>query len=352
MTHQERLGPPPIDPMSEAAWSRVERGLWSRIDVAEAPAAPAPRPRRWPFLAVPLVAAALVAIVIGIGSRPAAVALGDPSRVVSGSSPSSVSFGDIHVELEADTALVMTHETGGPTIALERGAAWFTVAPRGERPPLVVRAGDATVRVVGTRFHVSYSDERSAVEVEHGQVEVVFRGRVARVEADQRWSSESPARTTAAVAPQQRVSAGPDPRAHASRQVPRPPAPAPAPTPTPTPTVARSLAARSPGVPSPGAPSPGGAPPVAGSDDDRDAYERLAALEPTAPDEALAGYLDLARRPTRWADPALYAAGRLAADRHDPRARELLRRYLARFPAGANAADARDLLARIDAEAR
>ncbi|HEX8108090.1 MAG TPA: hypothetical protein VF516_10210, partial [Kofleriaceae bacterium] len=87
---------------------------------------------------------------------------------------------------------------------------------------------------------------------------------------------------------------------------------------------------------------------------DRDGaeYDRLAALEPTSPAAALKGYLALARGTSRWADPALFAAARLAADRHDPRAETLLGVYLQRFPGGANAADARQLLARLQADKR
>jgi hypothetical protein len=82
-------------------------------------------------------------------------------------------------------------------------------------------------------------------------------------------------------------------------------------------------------------------------DRDRAEYDRLAAIEPRAPDTALAGYLVLARGTSRWADPALFAAARLAADRHDRRAETLLGMYLQRFPSGANAIDARQLLTRL-----
>jgi TolA-binding protein len=85
---------------------------------------------------------------------------------------------------------------------------------------------------------------------------------------------------------------------------------------------------------------------------DRDGaeYDRLAALEPRSPDAALTGYLALARGTSRWADPALFAAARLAVDRHDRRAETLLGIYLQRFPGGANAADARQLLSRLKSD--
>ena len=59
------------------------------------------------------------------------------------------------------------------------------------------------------------------------------------------------------------------------------------------------------------------------------------------------GYLELSQGSTTWSAVALFAAGRLAADRHDPRAQTLLSIYLHRFSAGANATDASELLTRL-----
>ena len=44
MKHDERLGPPGIDPLSDAAWTRIERGLWSRVDADVAVSAPVRSP--------------------------------------------------------------------------------------------------------------------------------------------------------------------------------------------------------------------------------------------------------------------------------------------------------------------
>lgn len=72
------------------------------------------------------------------------------------------------------------------------------------------------------------------------------------------------------------------------------------------------------------------------------------AAEPTEPRRALAEYRKLADRGGKWAAPALFAAGRLAAELGDKKsARRLLDRYLRRYPQGGNAADARELLARL-----
>lgn len=357
MTDESRLGPPPIEPLSDAAWSRVERGLWSQLDAEPGRRAPEP-PRRWAWVAAPLAAAAVVAaLVLALRARP--TPLDEPSRVVSGPAPSSVQFGDSHIELDASTALTLRHEAEHPTVMLERGGAWFTVAPRQARPAFLVRAGDATVQVVGTRFRVARSDERIAVEVERGRVDVEFRGGTIAVGAGQHWSSDAPSQIVAATAPPAAATApqaAPDPSA-ATAPEPEPvaePAPAPPLDPAPAHKAASPVRKHAPGpAHTAGAtadadPRPG-ALDAADAERDRSEYDRLAALEPRSPDAALAGYLALARGTSRWAAPALFAAGRLAHDRGDRRAESLLTLYLQRFPDGANAVDARELLNRLRA---
>jgi hypothetical protein len=357
MTDRDRLGPPPVEPMSDIAWSRVERGLWARVDAGEAGpnATPSAAPRtgalRWWIIAAPLAAAAIIAIVVGLRVILPAPGSDKPVRVVSQLAASSVSFEDSHIELDPDTALVTSRESGHPQVLLERGGAWFTVAPRRSRPELIVRAGDATVRVIGTRFRVVRSKERIAVEVDHGAVDVQFRGIVVAVPADHQWSSESPARVSVLAAVQR-----PAP-AVASR-----PEPTTEPEPEPEPEIEMDEEAAPPKRTSPKRTRPAPRPDTASAtpepatigapviDRDRDEYERLARLEPKSPEAAQAGYMELAKGSSRWAGLALYAAARLAADRHDKRAETLLGMYLLRFPNGRNAEDARRLLSRLKAD--
>ncbi|HEX3763520.1 MAG TPA: FecR family protein [Kofleriaceae bacterium] len=340
MTDDPRLGPPPIEPLSDAAWARVERGVWAQLDAERPVAGRGAVARRWWLVAAPLAAAAaIVAVVIAVGRAPEAI--DEPSRVVTGAAPSSVLFGDSHIELDAATALVMSHEAEHPIVTLERGAAWFTVAPRQARPAFLVRAGDARVRVVGTRFRVARSGERIAVEVDHGRVEVNFRGGEVAINGGQRWSSDAPARVVASAAPPAEPppvaspTAAPDPEVPDAPRSPPEPAPAPAHHRPAHHATAPAATAAAPAAPA--------------ADRDAAEYDRLAALEATAPRDALSGYLKLANGTSRWADLALFAAGRLAVDRHDARAESLLGDYLRRFPHGANAADARQLLLRLQA---
>ena len=351
----DRLGPPPVEPLSEAAWSRVERGVWSALDTGAPAGAPAPRsPRRWWLAAAPLAAAAAVAaLVLVFRGEPVSP---DPARVVSDASPVSVSFADSHIQLDPASALVMSHEAAHPTVMLERGAAWFTVAPRGARPSFIVRAGDAVVRVVGTKFQVARSVERIAVQVERGLVNVNFRGSIVPVGAGQRWSSDAPGSVLAVAATPPSV----DPVVVAAPPADISERTAPQDAPQDAPQMVRmtpvkphrphlpasSAATGSAGVrpePLPSVPPPG----EVDADRDRAEYDRLAALEAGSPEAALVGYMALAKHTSRWADPALFAAARLATDRHDARAKTFLHLYLTRFPGGANAADARQLLARL-----
>ncbi|MCW5807306.1 MAG: hypothetical protein KIT31_33430, partial [Deltaproteobacteria bacterium] len=71
---EQPLGPPPVDPLSDIAWARIERGLWERLDAGEAmPAAPAatssPWRRRIAWVGVPVAVAAAVAIVVVAATR-------------------------------------------------------------------------------------------------------------------------------------------------------------------------------------------------------------------------------------------------------------------------------------------
>jgi hypothetical protein len=315
---------PPIEPLSDVAWTRVERGVWSRLDETDV-VAEHHSPRRW-WLAAPLAAAAIAAVVLFVHTptRPSHDAA--PTRVVSDASSSSVSLGDAHVVLDPHSAIVMDSHDDAPNVLVEHGAAWFAVEPRGSRAPFVVIAGDTRVRVIGTRFRVARDAERVEVQVDHGTVEVGYHGELVRVTNGERWSSDAP--TIVGIA--DRVQGGQA----------TPPAPIPEPTPAPAPV-----------GPAPHVTHPAPVPAPATGAVDRDArrFAELTRLEASSPDAAMTGYLALSKGSGRWAQVALYAAARLAADRGDARATTFLEIYLRRFPQGANAADARELLARVKA---
>jgi ferric-dicitrate binding protein FerR (iron transport regulator) len=285
---------PPVDQLSDVAWARVERGVFSRIESTVTHAAASrdvgnERTHGWVWVAVPLAAAAAAALAFfSQHDQPAPTASTEqePARVVAGSSPSAVTFADAHITLEAQSAITMDQKGGKPTATLEYGGAWFEVAPRGDRAPFVVLAGDLSVKVVGTRFRVARTAEHAAVDVDHGVVEVHYRGKLTTLHGHEQWTSDDlsaldqPTRTT--------------------------------------PTEAD--------------------------------YQAVVQQEASSPATALRAYLELARAQGQWAEVALYAAARLAADQHDARAEALATVYLRRYPSGANATDARQLLTRLKGE--
>jgi hypothetical protein len=318
----DRLGPPPIEPLSDLSWVRVERAVFAELDAAAAPVAEAEVRRRWPVLIAPL--AAVAALVVWLVVRPAVPADGGherPARIVTADSATELSFGDAVVTAAPRSTLVMGGSAqGGVLIVVERGGATFEVAPRAGRPPFRVEAGDVSIRVVGTRFTVGRSAETATVHVIEGTVEIVARGRREFVSAGASWPPGPSAEAPVPAAP-----------------------PAPAAVDMP------------PAVIDPAEP-PRKKPRIDDDDDEtgtreptsKEQFEAAARLERTEPGAALTRYRTLARGTGPWAANALFAAGRLSFDRGDPdMARRLLDRYLRRFPGGANAADARALLDRL-----
>jgi len=188
----------------------------------------------------------------------------------------AVTFGDAHMMLDAQSALTIAPKA----VTLEYGGAWFEVAPRGDRAPFVVIAGDLNVKVIGTKFRVARSAEHVEVGVDHGTVEVHYQGKLTTLHDHEQWASDdlSTLATPNATTPSE------------------------------------------------------------------------ADYEAVAQHETIHGYLELAHGQGRWAEVAFYAAARLAADQHDVRASALLELYLRRFPSGANATDARQLLTRLKGE--
>ena len=192
----ERLGPPPVDALSDVGWARVERNLFSRVEgtVTNAVAARDIKPitsrSNWVWLAVPAAAAAAFALAFFSMNGESSSTDGERSRIVAGASPSTVSFGDSHVTLEANTAVILEHDGGKPTAVLEDGVAKFAVAPR--TTPMTVLAGDMAARTINATFTVMRRGERADVAVATGTVDIRFRGHDVKLTANQRWSSEHP----------------------------------------------------------------------------------------------------------------------------------------------------------------
>jgi ferric-dicitrate binding protein FerR (iron transport regulator) len=191
-----KLGPPPVDDLSDLSWARVERNTFARMEGTVTNAVASREVRRegrskWVWLAVPAAAAAAFGLAFFSMNGSPSSPDGEPSRVVAGASPTTMSFGDAHLTLQANTAVVMDQNPAKPTALLENGTTVFAVA-RGERPPFTVLAGDTTVRAMTAKFTVTRKGEVAELVVETGTVEVRFRGHDLNLAAGQSWSSERP----------------------------------------------------------------------------------------------------------------------------------------------------------------
>ncbi len=327
-----------VEPLSEARWGRVERSLFAKLDEEGEAAAKSKTllgkawSSPWRAMAALAAAAGFAAAAGGAVShglwRPSPAVLA--SHIATGTAGSHVALAAAALDVGPDSDLdVSGDDDRGVLVVLDRGRVECEVTPRQGRAPFVVQAGDVRVRVVGTQFAVTRDSDGVSVDVTRGVVEVESHGEVQQVRAGGHWPTETPAPGSPAVDPgvteavtsasahPVRTSAPPaGPRASALREA-RPPASdetsaVQAPRPAPTP---------------------------------EDRYEAAARVEATDPDAALAIYGDLSRGSDAWSANALFAAARLELDRgHRARARRLLEQYLGRFPRGANAVDARDLL--------
>jgi len=362
-----------VEPLSESRWARIEGAIFQEMDqqleheqrVAVPHFIEAPASSRWRAGAAFVVAGAVAAAIGALVTR--AVWNPEPppaltSQVETGASGTHLVIGEAALDVGPRTALVVNGDDArGVLVVLERGHVEFEVAPRRGRPSFVVQAGEARVSVTGTHFTVDrgVSNERGVhVDVESGSVEVSTPGEIVNVRAGEQWPSarengevsmvpptprwgpptepsqtEAPASTrpsrrgaasasrAAEVDPDDFVSgrAAPEPRM----------ATASTPAQTETQPTAESLAETQ-------------------ALSRRALFESAARLESSHPGTSLAQYGELARGTDPWAANALFAAGRLEADRGmQEAARRTLEEYLTRFPRGANAADARDLLNRL-----
>ena len=346
MTEMVRM--PGVEPLSRMAWQRVESHVFSNLDRRERSGAfPMfqPRERRRPYRALvgavamaasasllwltlardpeaaagPAAAAVATAAPGSALASGVALATGDGSRVATTTGPVEVAVGESVLTIAAQS-VVQVHgdDHSGWLIQLHGGKVGCRVAPRGDRPPFVVRAGDTTVTVVGTRFSVERTGEQARVSVQEGSVRVEREGRQVRLHAGDSWppepgeSSAPPAANEGSPVP----AVEEEGRAEdASDEPSTPPARAPGRT----------------GMTSQGL------------------FERAARLEARDPKAALGMYRRVGPQGP-WAANALYGRARLELELGDtPRARRDLELYVRRYPQGANAADVRALLERARA---
>jgi transmembrane sensor len=158
--------------LDDALDERQVRSMWQRIDHT-----PARTGRPWLLACV--AAAALLLLAMGAVRgwrepeiRQLVLISGAAPGVLSADAAPAVSrFDDgSRVSLAAVTRLeVLRNDARSFVTALRRGSATFDVKPGGPRH-WIVEAGELSVEVVGTRFHVERQHEVTRVSVEHGIV--------------------------------------------------------------------------------------------------------------------------------------------------------------------------------------
>ncbi|MEP7049442.1 MAG: FecR family protein [Pseudomonadota bacterium] len=333
--------PVEVETVSARRWARLERSLFARwdeeqrLDAGSQPVrqAPARQVRRLVAIAAVVGVAAAASAVCFVTWRRAgdAVALDRTSRIATGANGSHLSLQGLTLDVEPESAVVLGSPfERGMLIVLDRGGIVCEVAPRSADAPLVIQAGSVQVKVVGTRFSVTRTGEKARVAVEHGVVEVAEGGHVARVGAGQVWPSEAPA-----VAPPQAAPiANPSDVPSAVEDGPES-------------DVTQKGDSNTPRAPAKASGAAGGR--HAGYGEAAQArFEAASALERSEPVRAVELYKGLENGRDSWAQHALYAHGRLEAARGNAvQARQLLERYLSRFPKGPNSADARSVLERL-----
>jgi hypothetical protein len=311
-----------IEPLDKARWDRIERNLRDRLEQEPISArhprddkSPRPAQRNVVAFALAGAAASLVAVFAWNQLRPAPHAAehatSSVTRVETRDAPSHLAVGESSLDVAAHSvARIEGNDEIGVNVSLDRGAIDCEVSPRHGRPPFLVHAGDVTVRVVGTHFHVDHEDGQTHVSVQHGAVEVESHGDKTLVAAGASWPSSE----HAAISPEDLPRAEATPSARALVAAPS----------------ATTTASASP------QPSP------------RERYDRAAALEAARPDEALSIYRELATGKDTWAETALFAEARLELERGDKdSARKRFAEYLQRYPTGTNAPMARELSAKL-----
>ncbi|HSY24232.1 MAG TPA: FecR domain-containing protein [Polyangiaceae bacterium] len=333
----------PIEPLGEARWTRVERSLMNALADLEPEVQGAPSSSlggwqsSWRSVwrgATPLVLTGALAAAVGAFAWRGLVqpeGTMAPARIATAAIGSRVEVGESTVEVGPQSAVRLSgDDTHGISVLLDTGRVECDVAPRHGRPPFLVEAGAVEVRVIGTHFVVTRAGEAVTVAVQRGRVEVISGQGHAFVDAGSQWPLVAPAQ--AAPAP------GPVAQAIGTE-------PAPAPDPIARPPVAEARAASGSSATSAG---PGTAMAASPRMSSRERYDAASKLEAQKPEAAMAIYGELARQGGAWGMNALFAEGRLEADRgRQSEATHLLEEYLARYPFGPNAEDARRLLARM-----
>jgi hypothetical protein len=182
-----------VEPLAEERMINIERRVVAGAADAASLAHGLRAPRRHlgrVVAAVALVAAGFVGWALhGAPASGPLAAEPAPLRVETEPGRAALDIGDARIESDPATVFAVTRPAGGVLVAMTRGKVELEVGKRGARPPLIVRAGETDVIVVGTHFTVDYGDGHGEVDVRvtEGVVRVVHHHQETRVAAGQTW---------------------------------------------------------------------------------------------------------------------------------------------------------------------
>jgi|GEM_PF-2501528 len=202
----------PIAPLSDARWRNIEEGLFDQLDrePVSMPAVLTPHdapPRRNRRSVATLIfaatAAAAALLLLGVVLRD--VGPGDPTaRIATDAAGSRLAFGDADIDVSPNSIVLLRGDADSGVLAIiEKGEARFVVAPRDNRPPFAVSAGDVRVEVVGTIFSVARDGDAASVSVTEGKVRVSHGSERVMVTSGQVWEPGANAADRAGPATEQ-----------------------------------------------------------------------------------------------------------------------------------------------------
>lgn len=187
----------PVEPLDDERMTNIERRIVAgAADAAVMPARASRLSVALAFAAVAVVAvmgAGMVGWKLRGGDAPSATtAEVTPIQVRTDEQRSTLDIGDARLQSGPETAFEITRPDGGVLVTMTRGKVTLDVGKRGDRPALVVKAGDTDVVVVGTQFSVDFGDGTGDVDVRvtEGIVRVVRHKQETRVAAGQAWTSK------------------------------------------------------------------------------------------------------------------------------------------------------------------
>ncbi len=162
-------------------WNRLDRLAQWRPEHGDLPnpdllAPPPNRSRRvWRLAALPLAAAAAIALVLWLGQPARNVAAGRPTAaaiaIPAEPSASRVLEDGTMVDLNRGASLTTRYSPGERRVILERGEAHFAVTKDPGRP-FIVQADGVDVQAVGTAFNVRIDAAAVEILVTEGQVQL------------------------------------------------------------------------------------------------------------------------------------------------------------------------------------